>query len=276
MEPLIINFTPTGMIPTKEQTPHVPVSPEEIIEDVHQANELGITLVHLHARDENGRPTYKASVYEKIFSGIRKHCPDLVLCASLSGRDFPEVEKRGEVLQLKPDMGSLTCSSLNFPRSASINSPQTIPALVERMNELGVIPELECFDSGMVNYSKYLIHKGMVTAPFYYNILFGNISNAQADLGYAGLILHDLPENSYWAFAGIGGEQLKMNTWAIAAGGHVRIGLEDNIWYDQERKKLASNLDLIKRIHTVAELFERPVMTPGEFGNLGFYNGSRN
>ncbi len=276
MDPLIINFTPTGMIPTKEQTPFVPVSPDEIIEDVHQANELGITLVHLHARDENGVPTYKASVYEKIFSGIRKHCPDLVLCASLSGRDFPEVEKRGEVLQLKPDMGSLTCSSLNFPKSASVNSPQTIPALVERMNELGVIPELECFDSGMVNYSKYLIHKGMVTAPFYYNILFGNISNAQADLGYAGLILNDLPENSYWAFAGIGGEQLKMNTWAISAGGHVRIGLEDNIWYDQQRKKLASNLDLIKRIHVLAELFERPIMTASEFGNLGFYNGSRN
>jgi uncharacterized protein (DUF849 family) len=157
-----------------------------------------------------------------------------------------------------------------------VNSPQTIPALVERMNQLGVIPELECFDSGMVNYSKYLINKGMVTPPFYYNILFGNISNAQADLGYAGLVLHDLPENSYWAFAGIGREQLKMNTWAISAGGGVRVGLEDNIHYDQGRKKLASNIELIKRIHVLAKMFERPIMTPSEFGNLGFYNGSRN
>jgi len=108
--PLIINFTPTGMIPRKEQTPHVPVSTDEIIEEVHKADELGITMVHLHARNNDGNPTYKADVYDKILSGLRKHCPDLVLCVSLSGRDFPEIEKRSEVLQLKPDMGSLTLS----------------------------------------------------------------------------------------------------------------------------------------------------------------------
>ena len=276
MQPsVIINFTPTGMIPTKEHTPFVPISPDEIIEDVHRADELGITMVHLHARDDKGNPTYKADIYEKIFSGIRKHCPNLVLCASLSGRDFPEIEKRSEVLQLKPDMGSLTLSSLNFPKSASINSPDTILGLVQIMNEMGVKPELECFDSGMVNYSRYLINKGLIKAPYYYNILFGNIANVQADLAYAGLMLKDLPDDSYWALAGIGKEQLKVNTWALSVGGGVRIGLEDNIWFDQNRQKLASNIDLIKRIHVLAELFERDIMTPLEFGELGFYNDYR-
>ncbi len=119
---LVINFTPTGMIPTKEMTPHVPVSPSEIIEDVHEAYELGITMVHIHARDKvTGEPTYKAEVYEEIILGVRKYAPELVVCVSLSGRNWSEFEKRSEPIQLtgkaKPDMGSLTLSSLNFNKN---------------------------------------------------------------------------------------------------------------------------------------------------------------
>ncbi|MBN1251772.1 MAG: 3-keto-5-aminohexanoate cleavage protein [Bacteroidales bacterium] len=172
MSDLIINFSPTGMIPTKEMTQFVPVSPNEIIEQVHQAYEIGITLVHLHARDEqSGKPTYKSDVYGKIFDGIRKYCPDLVLGASLSGRDFNVFEKRSEGLELKPDMGSLTLSSLNFIQQASVNSPEMIIKLAEKMKELGVKPELEAFDSGMINYQKYLIKKKILEPPYYINIL---------------------------------------------------------------------------------------------------------
>jgi uncharacterized protein (DUF849 family) len=125
---LIVNFTPTGMIPTKRLTPHVPVTPSEIAEDVHAALEIGITMVHLHARDDaTGEPTYKAEVYGRIIENIREFAPDLVLCVSLSGRNFPELEKRSEPLQLtgnlKPDMGSLTLSSVNFNRTASVSDP---------------------------------------------------------------------------------------------------------------------------------------------------------
>src|SRR5687767_9289503 len=108
MHDLIINFTPTGMVPTKAMNPAVPIEVNEIIEEVHLAFEEGITLVHLHARDENGVPTYKKSVYESIINGIRSHCPELVLCLSLSGRNFNEFEKRSEPVELSPDMGSLT------------------------------------------------------------------------------------------------------------------------------------------------------------------------
>ncbi len=125
---LIVNFAPTGMIPTKQLTPHVPISVSEIVAEVHEAYEIGITMVHLHARDErSGEPTYKAEVYREIMEGIRRFTKDLVVGVSLSGRTFRELEKRTEVLQLegplKPDMGSLTLSSVNFNREASVSSP---------------------------------------------------------------------------------------------------------------------------------------------------------
>lgn len=275
MNPLLINFTPTGVVPTKKDTMFVPVDPTEIIEEVHQAYEIGITLVHLHARDKDGGTTYAPDVYGEIFDGLRKHCPDLVLCASLSGRGCSVFEQRVQVLQLQPDMGSLTLGSLNFQNGASVNSPDIIQGLIERMAQFGVKPELECFDSGMINYAKYLIGKGKLSPPYYFNLLFGSIASTQADIAHAGLMIRDLPENSYWALAGLGNAQLKMNTLAIAFGGGVRVGLEDNIWFDAGRKTKATNIDLLKRIHCLAEVFERPVMTPSIFGEAGFYNTNR-
>lgn len=274
--PLIINFTPTGMIPTKEMTPHVPISVNEIIEQVHQAHELGITLTHLHARAENGQPTYKAEIYEKIVNGVRKHCPDLVICLSLSGRNFPELEKRAEPLDLDIDMGSLTLSSLNFPRTASVNSPSTIEGLCKKMLKRGIHPELEVFDLGMINYAKYLHRKGLIKGPYYFNIILDNIAGMQVDFSHIGTAIKDLPNDSVWALGGIGIQQLAANAAAIALGGGVRVGLEDNIFYDQKRSQLATNLELIKRIHRLANEFERPIMKPNTFGNMGFYRNKSN
>lgn len=279
---LIINFTPTGMIPTKGMTPHVPVSVSEIIEDVHQANEIGITMVHLHARDAvTGVPTYKKEVYAKIISGIRKYAPELVLCVSLSGRDFGAFEKRSDSLllegHLKPDMGSLTLSSLNFNKTASVNAPDMVVSLAKMMKEKGIVPELEAFDIGMINYAKYLERKNLIQAPHYFNLLFGNIACSQANLLHSGVMINDLPENALFSLAGIGNEQLKMNSLAIAVGGGVRVGLEDNIWYDKSRTKLATNSELLKRIHLIAHANERAVMPSSEFRlkmNLQSGNGN--
>jgi 3-keto-5-aminohexanoate cleavage enzyme len=270
---LIVNFTPTGMIPTKQMTPHVPVAPAEIVEDVHRAVEIGITMVHLHARDEaTGAPTYKASVYEKIIRGIRSFAPDLVLCVSLSGRTFNQFAQRSEVLQLdgavKPDMGSLTLSSLNFNKVASINAPEMIHALAQVMATRGIVPELEAFDAGMINYARYLHKKAVLARPFYFNLLLGNIACAQADLLHAGLMVRDLPDDSLWSLAGIGDAQLPMNSLAIAMGGGVRVGLEDNIFYDRARTRLATNAELLHRIHTIAQANERTLMPPSELRRL--------
>ncbi|MFT5749507.1 MAG: 3-keto-5-aminohexanoate cleavage enzyme, partial [Ancylomarina sp.] len=262
---VIVNFTPTGMIPTKEMTPFVPVSVSEIVEDVHLASEIGITMVHLHARDPISQvPTYKKNIYGEIIEGIRKYSPDLVICVSLSGRNFKELSKRGDPLflegTLKPDMGSLTLSSLNFNKVASINTPDIIEDLAALMKEKGIVPELEAFDIGMINYAKYLARKNLIQAPYYFNLLLGNIACAQANILHAGIMMNDLPENSLWSLAGIGDAQLKMNSLSIAIGGGVRVGLEDNIWYDAPRTQLATNVDLLKRIHAIASINGREVM----------------
>jgi 3-keto-5-aminohexanoate cleavage enzyme len=270
---LIINFTPTGMIPTREMTPHVPIAPDEIIEDVRQAVDLGITMVHLHARNsDTGKSTHEAHIYGEIIAGIRSFSTDLIICVSLSGRDISEFEKRAEPLQLegdlKPDMGSLTLSSLNFNRVASVNSPDMIQMLANEMKSRGILAELEAFDAGMINYAKYLERKGILEPPHYFNLLLGNIACAQADLLHVGIMVRDLPQNSYWSLAGIGNYQLMMNSVAIVSGGGIRVGLEDNIWFDEARTRLATNFDLLRRIHRLAEASERKVMSPGKLRQL--------
>ncbi len=190
----------------------------------------------------------------------------------MSGRTFTEFEQRAEPLQLegdvKPDMGSLTLSSVNFNREASVSSPDMIQALAREMKSRFILPELEAFDAGMVNYAKYLEQKGLLEPPHYFNLLLGNIACAQADLLHTGMLIRDLPPNSFWSLAGIGDAQLMMNSVAIAAGGGVRVGLEDDIWYDPSRTRLARNADLVRRIHRLAESNERGIMTPGELRKL--------
>ncbi len=266
---LIVNFTPTGMIPTKEMTPHVPVLVDEIVTDVKEACELGITMVHLHAREpQTQEPTYKKEIYAEIISGIREFAPELIICVSLSGRNFKALSQRADPLylegNLKPDMGSLTLSSLNFNQTASLNAPSMVKDLARTMKELGILPELEAFDVGMINYARYLHNKGLLDAPFYFNLLLGNIACAQATLLHAGMMVNELPDASFWSLAGIGNAQLKMNSTAIAMGGGVRVGLEDNIWYDAKRTELATNTTLLQRIHNLAHVNEREIMTPAE------------
>lgn len=254
----VFNFAPTGMIPTKQMTPHVPVSVDEIAQQALEAAGLGVNMIHLHARDpETGEPTYKKVFYADIIQKIRSHFPQLIICVTTSGRTFSEFEKRSEVLDLegdlKPDFGSLTLSSLNFNQQASINSPQMIQDLSQKMLERGIRPEMEVFDLGMINYARYLIRKGLIHPPYYYNLILGNIACAQATMLNLGLMINELPDGAIWSAAGVGDTQLTMNIMALTAGGGVRVGLEDNIWLDHDRTILATNRDLIERIVKIAD-----------------------
>lgn len=271
-----INFCPTGMVPTKAMTPHVPISVSEIIEEVHQAYEIGITIAHLHARDENGVPTHLKSVNQQIFEGVRKHCPDLIICASSSGRLVQDFQARSEVIELQPDMCSLTLSSLNFMHSASINGPDIIKQLLDKMNQYNVVPELECFDLGMINYGNYLIEKGAIQGLKYWNLLFGNIAGMQADLSTFSAAINQIKqdENTYISLAGLGNNQFKTNQTAILNNFGVRIGLEDNIWFDEKRTKLASNIDLLKRIHSIMEINDKKLFAPSLFRQTYFKKNS--
>ena len=132
----------------------------------------------------------------------------------------------------------------------------------------GILAELEAFDLGKINYAKYLERKGLLAPSHYFNLLLGNIACAQADLLHLGVMVRDLPPHSFWSVAGIGNAQLMMNSIAVAFGGGVRVGLEDNIWYDNKRSRLAQNIDLIRRIHTLADANERKIMPPSEFSDL--------
>ncbi|ORJ57145.1 3-keto-5-aminohexanoate cleavage protein [Geothermobacter hydrogeniphilus] len=268
MNPFILNFTPTGMVPRRHDTPHVPISPEEIADQVAQAVEVGITMVHLHARDPDGTPSHDRDLYAEIIRRIRSFAPELVICVSLSGRLRPDFESRSAPLDLsgeaKPDMGSLTLSSLNFSRQASMNAPEMVQGLARKMFAKGILPELEAFDGGMINYADYLLNKKLLQPPCYFNLLLGNPANAQADPLSLGAMLAQLPRDSVWAAAGIGRSQTRAVMMGLAAGGGVRIGLEDNLHYDDARKKLATNLELVKRVHRLAAELERPLMSPAE------------
>jgi len=224
--------------------------------------------VHLHARDDDGRPTYRAEVYAEIVAGVRERCPDAIVCVSTSGRVFKTLEERSEVLdldgELKPEMASLTLGSLNFPTQASVNEPATIAALAQRMAERGIVPELEVFDLGMVDYARYLVGRGVLRPPLYFNLLLGSLGTLSASAFNLGALVQALPEGSTWAAAGIGRFQLPVNGMAIAAGGHVRVGLEDNLWLDAGKERAATNPDLIARLVTIARACEREIATPAE------------
>lgn len=264
--PLIVNFCPTGMIPTKAMTPHVPVSPAEVIDQACAALERGVAIIHLHARDDEGRPTYRGEIYEEMILGIRRHFPDAIACVSCSGRNFPEFERRSEVLELtgaaRPDLASLTLTSLDFPTGTSRNEPEMVIALAERMVERGVKPELECFDFGMINAANMLIAKGVVgEPPYYFNLLLGSRYSVPATARHLSNMLEDLPRQSLWSAAGIGLFQLPMNALAIAMGGHARVGLEDNVYLGLDRSVLATNQALVERVAHLSETFGRPLAT---------------
>ena len=170
---VIINFTPTGMIPTKEQTPYVPITPEEIARDAFKAIENGASVLHIHARNGDGSPTYKAEIFKEIFDRIYERYPDVIICATTSGRVHPQVEHRAEVLSLKPEMASLTVGSMNFPKFPSVNSPDTIKKLAHIMKKHNILPELEIFEPGFINYAVYLAKKGYLKEPLHFNLLMG-------------------------------------------------------------------------------------------------------
>jgi uncharacterized protein (DUF849 family) len=273
MDKTIVNFTPTGLIPRKSDSPYVPVTPSEIITDVKKAYELGITMVHLHAREpETGIPTHKKEIYGEIITGIREFAPDLIICVSTSGRINNDYRSRSEVLSLegdvKPDMASLTLSSLNFNKKASINEPDAIIALAQEMADKGIKPELEIFDLGMANYANYLLDKGILKPPLYANVILGNIACAQPDLLHIGCLIRDLPDGTIISLGGVGRAQLAVNSLAVSIGYGVRIGLEDNLWYDKNRTKLASNMGLLERIHNIAVANGREFMAPAELRDL--------
>lgn len=270
--PLIVNACLTGMVHDKTGNPYLPIDPIEIIEDAHAVLEAGGTILHLHARDQQGHPTWLPEIYAKIIEGIRNAHPSAVICVTTSGRAFSAYEQRAAVLELtgtsKPDMASLTLGSVNLPSGTSINSPEMIQKLALKMKEREILPELEVFEAGMINYARYLANKQILPTRSYVNLMLGGLG---ASLGRAKDLVNlsqDIPENWIWAAAGFGQFQLPVNTMAIAMGGHVRVGLEDNLYYNSRTRSPATNLQLVERVVRLGKELGRPPATTSDVRKL--------
>ena len=263
MQPLIINAAITGMVPRPQDNPAVPVTVEAIIAEARRCADAGASIVHIHARDEQGRPTWRAEIYRDIIQGVRQACPELLISGSTSGRLWSEFEKRAEVLDCGPDFGSLTPGSMNFPASASVNPPEVVQRLAGAMAERGVMPELEFFELGMIDYVRdFLIPKGFLKPPCYANLLLGCRGTTAATARNLVHMVDALPAGTTWSATGIGQFQFQVQALAMPMGGHVRVGLEDNLWMDAGKTEPATNLRLIERVVRLAEALGRPIATP--------------
>lgn len=268
--PLVL--APTGMVPTRVLTPHVPLTAAEIARDVKECAGIGISSVHIHARDARGEPDWRRDTYARIVGAVREAAPEVLINVSTSGRTWSELERRADCLSLagdlKPDLASLTLSSLNFLTGPSVNAPDTIRGLASIMAERGIVPELEVFDLGMVNMIGVLAKEGLLPGPIVVNLFLGNIAGAQADPLSLGAMIAGLPGGSVWSGAGIGTHAPAAHMLALASGGGVRTGLEDGIHLDRERRVLARNADLVQRVHGMAAALGRTPMEPAEFRAL--------
>ena len=264
----VLSLCPTGIVPTRDMSPRVPLTPQEVAKDIVDCLPLGINSVHLHARDELGANCNRPATYAHFIAAVRAVSEEIVICASCSGRIDPSLEARSAVLNLegdlRPDMASLTLGSMNFPRSASVNSPEVIIGLAEKKQSKGIKPELEVFDLGMMNFAHYMIARGYLQAPYLFNIILGNPCTSQADPLHLGAILREMPEESLWAVGGIGSHQTQAVALGLASNGGVRIGLEDNIWLDQQRTTPASNAGLVQRCIDIATALERQPLSPAQ------------
>jgi len=268
MTNLIINLAPTGNTPTKEKTPWVPLTPEAIIKDTLECAPLGVSMVHLHARDDEGRHASDQATWTRILSGIREKRPELILVASTSGRFFPDPEARTSVLYLprevRPDMASLTLGTLPFRDGVNVNNLDLIIRLLECMEAQGIKPELEIFDLGMIHLAHYLIDKGHLRPPFYFNLILGHLFGSQPTLRHLGVLLPELPDDSCCCLGGIGFHQLTMNSTGILFADGVRVGLEDSLWWDENKKERADNYRLVERIVHLAALRGRGIASTAD------------
>lgn len=213
-------------------------------------------------------PSHRAEHAGPLIEGVRSVDPELIVCVTCSGRFVSTLDERAEVLELdgaaKPDMASLTLGSNNFMSGPSVNSPDIIRGLAERMRDRGIVPELEVFEPGMLAFGRHLVAKGILPEPCYVNILLGNLGTAPLAAHMLPAFLSELPDEWTWALAGLGRFQLHANALALALGGHVRVGIEDNIWFDGAREIPATNAMLVERVAQLARTLERPIATPAQ------------
>lgn len=265
MEKLIVTAAITGSRITRKITPYIPITPEEIVQSAVECWEAGAAIVHIHVRDpDTGLGTQNMELFRQVVEPLREKT-DLILCLTTSGipgRNLP-AEERLAPIELKPELASFDAGSINLGGFAFINSPEFLERSAKNMADAGVKPELEVFDLGMIITCLRMRDEGKLAEPLHFQFVLGTPWGAPATPKSLLHLLEHIPQNSTWSVIGIGKGHLPMSMMALVMDGHIRVGLEDNIYYD--RGVLAeTNAQFVARIVRIAREYGREVATPDE------------
>jgi 3-keto-5-aminohexanoate cleavage enzyme len=261
MDPLIITVAPVGAELTPDQTPYLATTPQALAEVARTSREAGASIIHVHCRNDDGTNTHDVGRFKQAYDAIRG-ASDLIVQFSTGGAIGMTPEERASVLQLRPEMATLTCGTVNFGDEVFENSFPIMRGILSKMHEFGVRPELEIFDKGHLTNARRLEKEGLLTFPQHVDFVLGVPGGLDASVQNLSDLVDALPQGCTWSVAGIGRMQLPMAMAALAMGGHVRVGLEDNIYYS--KGILATNAQLVARVARLANELGRPLATPDE------------
>lgn len=256
--PAIITVAITGAVPTTKDNPAIPVTPDEQVKSATEAFHAGATVCHVHVRDSEERPSSNPALYEEVRAGIQESCPEMIVQFSTGARGRT-IEERFSCLELRPEMASFSTGSVNFPQGIYENPPDVVEEKAQRMLELGIKPEIEVFDMAMLYKAAELVDKGLLVSPPHIQLVMG-IKNAlppRAEIvDFFKAELDALIPHATWTCMATGRFQIEANRWALARGGHVRTGFEDNIFYNKGRLA-ASNAELVTRAVELCPGYDR-------------------
>jgi 3-keto-5-aminohexanoate cleavage enzyme len=261
MQPLIITCAPVGAEVMPSQTPYLPYTPAKLAETARAIEAAGASIIHVHCRTDEGTNTHEVHRFKQAYDAIRG-ASNLIVQFSTGGAIGMMPEERASVLELRPEMATLTCGTVNFGDDIFENSFPIMRGILAKMHLYQVRPELEIFDKGHLANARKLAKEGLLTFPQHVDFVLGVPGGLEATVQNLCDLVDDLPAGCTWSVAGVGRQQLPMAMVAIAMGGHVRVGLEDNLYYSKGR--LAKNEELVARVARIAEEAGRPVATPDE------------
>ncbi|WP_314722201.1 3-keto-5-aminohexanoate cleavage protein [Haemophilus pittmaniae] len=260
---VILTAALTGAVTPKEIAPYIPITPAEIAEDAYKCWKAGASVVHLHMRDDEGLGTMDKHKFKETIDRIRDKC-DVVINVTTAGDHRATDEQRMEHLAyVQPEIASFDAGSFNWmPGGVFVNSPQFLAKLGSTMLELGIKPEIEIFDSGMVHACKYYLEKGNLAAPLHFQLVLGVLGGAMATVEDLVYLKSLLPEGSTWSAFGIGRAHLPILMSTLAMGGNIRVGLEDNVYY--KKGVHATNVSLVERAIRIINEADKEVASPNE------------
>jgi 3-keto-5-aminohexanoate cleavage enzyme len=262
MQPVMITAAMVGAEVTKGQQPHLPITPVQIIEAAVECYQAGASIIHIHVRDAEGNATQDTALFREVVEGIRARC-DVITQVSTGGAVWMSAEERLQSIECRPDMATLTTGTVNFGDGVFMNNRQLVETFARRLREYGIVPEIEVFDVGMIDEALRLRSVGMITDPLHFDFVMGVPGGIGPNPAHLVHMVHSLPRGNTWSVAGMGRHQLTLGVIALAMGGNVRVGFEDNIYY-RKGQLAQSNAELVARIARIANELDRPVATPAQ------------